>query len=107
LIVAPDESVLLTEASPATELGFVVELGEVKTRISQLRISFHVEKDGCAYLELFALSRVNEDDMQVVIFHLDDERYEQLLRVVRAAEDTVRKYRNSDPAKRMVEIYRL
>ena len=106
LIGASNEPILLSEAPSPMGLGFIAKLGEVKCRFSEMRFSFHIEKDGCAFLEIVTFDHVEKRNSHVTVLRLDDESYEQLIQVVRTAEDTVKKYRNSGPGKYMVEIYR-
>lgn len=104
LIAAPEEPVLLTEVVEDMPLGFSLDLGRVKCTYSELQFSFHVDRNRCAYIEVIGTSSHGRST-EVVILRLDDERYEQLIHAMRAAEETVRKYRNSGPARRMVEVF--
>jgi hypothetical protein len=104
-IVADEEPVLLTEA-PSMPLGFVADLGRVQCSYSELRFSFHVEKDGIAFLEIIARDELDDENPGFVMLRLDDDRYEQFLRAVKATEETVRKYRQANPSRRLVEVFR-
>ena len=108
LIAESEEPILLTEATPGLGLGFSASLGAVKCSYSRLDFSFHVEKDGVAYLQVIAKSDYgdDDDDSQLVLMRLDDERYEQLVQAMKTVQDTVSRYRKGGVGRRMVEMFR-
>jgi hypothetical protein len=107
LVIAADEAVLLTEVSPEMPLGFSLELGSVQCSYAKLKFSFHVDRAQCAYVQVVAISDYgdDDDDNQIVVCRLDDDRYAQLLTAMTAMQDIVTKYRKSGAGKRMVEVF--
>ncbi len=96
----------VVEPRPMDDVGYVVKLGKIKTSIgSELAFSFHVESDGIAFLDIDALSDM-EDDFQCVSLRLDDKNYENLKAVMSKVDEAVHRYRSGGPRRRMTEIYR-
>ena len=96
----------LVEPNPMSEIGYVLNLGSLKTSGGdELSFSFHVEADGIAFLQIQAMSDL-EDDGSCVMFRLDDRNFENLRKIMARVEDTVRRYRGSGPSRRMIEIWR-
>jgi hypothetical protein len=106
LIVASEEPVLLTEVTEEMPLGFSLDLGQVTCTYSKWRFTFHLVKNRCAYIEVIAYCDHGDgEDSSIVVMRLDDERYEQLVRSIKATEEVVSRYRKAGLVRRMVEVF--
>ena len=95
---------MLEEAPLNFPVGFVLELGVMATSTTRMAFTFHVQADGCAFVQIHSMEMSGRNPRSTLV-RMDEERCGQFLNAVDAVKEIVGRYRSSGPDRRLVETY--